>query len=67
MDRTFIDGLALARYKIADLYAEREHQDRVKEAKQARLSWFNRQTKPSEQEQVATTIEAGRNSTLRSI
>ena len=58
--------LALAHYKLADLYSESGRYRRIKESKQNRTAWFNRWNKHSKPEETSTTSKTGYKSNLHS-
>lgn len=58
--------LALAHYKLADLYSESGRYRRIKEAKQNRAGWFSRWTKHTKTEETSTTGKTGYKSNLHS-
>jgi hypothetical protein len=58
--------LALAHYKLEDLYSESGRYRRIKEAKQNRPAWYNRWTKHNKPEETSATAKTGYKSNLHS-
>lgn len=66
MEVIYDSDLALARYKLEDLYKESGRYRLIKEAKQNRSGWFSRRAKPNNPEQTSATGKAGYKSNLHS-